>query len=284
MAIYPNPYKIALIQADFPIFDLPANLQKAESKVREAASNNAELICLPEAFNTGYDSTKIPEMIKAAETESGQSLSRMMMLAKELGVHLLAPIYWKAPNGGVENRAFLIDDGGAIIGGASKTHPVGDERKFLQRGNQYPVFETKLGKIGIAVCYDACFPETSRILALSGAQLLLVPSAWRGNFYFKEWWDINLACRALDNLFYVAAVNMCGKTSGGEQYFAGKSQVRNPTGELAASCGIDEEAIVYATIDLSRLKGDRAFNTVLEDRHPEDYAPVLNGFNPISNL
>ena len=76
--------------------------------------------------------------------------------------------------------------------------------------HQYPVFETKLGKIGVVICYDVCFPETVRLLTLAGAELVLVPAAWRASYYFKEWWDLNLACRALDNLVYIAAVNRCG--------------------------------------------------------------------------
>lgn len=281
MRTYPPPYKIALIQADFPLFKLDENLQKAESAVREAALNGASLICLPESFNQGYDGTKVSQLIEQAEREDGKSISTICALAKELKVHILAPILWRAPNDGVENRAFLIDDAGTVLGGVSKTHPVGDERTLLQRGNQYPVFETKLGRIGIVICYDVCFPETSRLLVLDGAELLLVPSAWRGNYYFKEWWEINLACRALDNLFFVAAPNLCGKTGREDEYFAGKSQILSPIGEVMASCGVEEETIVYGEIDLSRVKEERAFNTVLEDRHPEDYGNIINTYKEV---
>ena len=141
----------------------------------------------------------------------------------------------------------MIDDTGTILGHYSKTHPVGDERTYLQRGTQYPVFETKLGKIGVVICYDVCFPETVRLLTLAGAELVLVPAAWRASYYFKEWWDLNLACRALDNLVYIAAVNRCG---------------------------VQEEAILYGSVDLNRIAKERDFNTVLTDRHPEDYRPI----------
>lgn len=146
---------------------------------------------------------------------------------------------------------------------------MGDERTYFQRGNEYPVWNTKLGKIGIVICYDVCFPETSRILALRGAELMLVPSAWRASHYFKEWWDLNLACRALDNLLYVAAVNRCGQS--GEEIFAGKSQVISPIGEVLAAFDVEEEGILYQEIDLERVAKEREFNTVLTDRHPEDY-------------
>ena len=218
-------YRLALIQMRSVFLGRTVNLNKAEASIREAAGHGAKLVCLPEAFDIGYDGTRIPDM--------------------------------------------MIDDQGTLLGGYSKTHPVGDERKYLQRGTEYPVFDTKLGKIGISICYDACFPETSRLLALKGAEVMLVPAAWRGNFYFKEWWDLNLACRALDNLMYVAAVNMIGPT--GEQYFAGKSQLCSPIGEVLCTCGVDEERILYGEVDLSRIAKEREFNTVLIDRHPEDY-------------
>lgn len=269
MEQYPVPYQVAMIQMASDFLNRKENLAKAEGYIRMAAANGAKLICLPESFDVGYISTRIPEMMAAAENEQGETVLFMKALAKELGVHILAPAFWKSQDGAVENRAYLIDDEGTLLGSYAKTHPVGDERTLLQRGTQYRVFDTKLGKIGITICYDVCFPETSRLLALNGAEILLVPAARRGNFYFKEWWDINLCCRAIDNLMYVAAVNMCGPT--GDQYFAGKSQICSPIGELMASCGVEEEGILYGTIDLARVAKEREFNTVLIDRHPEDY-------------
>lgn len=278
MSKYPAPYKIALLQMDLPFMEIQANLDKAEAMIREAAKNNAALICLPEAFNTGYDGDQIAVMIKNAEATDGMALRRMCALAKELSVFIMAPIYLKTNDGEAENSAFLIDDNGEIIGKASKTHPVGDERSLLKRGTEYPVFSTRLGKLGMLVCYDSCFPETSRLLALGGAELILITSAWRGNYYFTEWVTTSTACRALDNLVFVAHVNRVGKTCKGEVDFAGVSQIYNPIGQLIAKLGSYEEAILYADIDLSRLKEDRAFNTVLTDRHPEDYGPIASAY------
>lgn len=264
-------YKLALIQMDCILFDVQANLDKAEGLVREAAAHGAKLICLPEVFQVGYFGSRIPDMMRYAEPEDGPSLTRMRALAKELEVHILAPILFSTPDG-IENAAFLLDDQGEFLGHYAKTHPVGDERTYLRRGSRYPVFETKLGRLGVVICYDVCFPETTRLLALSGAEVVLVPAAWRASHYFKEWWDIDLASNALDNLVYMAAVNRCGPS--GEEIFAGKSQLRSPLGELLCTCGVEEEAILYGEVDLSRVAKERAFNTVLTDRHPEDYLPL----------
>lgn len=268
---YPNPYQIALIQANFDILSVEANLKKAEKLIREAAAHDAKLVCLPESFNVGYLSTRVPEMTALAEPQDGPSMSRMQSLAKDLKIYLAAPILLSTPEG-VENAAFLLDDKGEILGHYSKTHPIGAEQAYMHRGNRYPVFDTKIGKIGFSICYDMCFPETIRLLALSGAEVVLVPSAWRDSYYFKEWWDLNIACRALDNLVYVAAVNRCGRS--GEELFAGKSQLCSPIGEVLCACSVEEERILYGMIDLNRIKEERAFNTVLSDRHPEDYGAL----------
>ena len=160
-------YKLALIQMDCTLFEVQANLDKSEGLVREAAAHGAKLICLPEVFHAGYFGSRIPDMMRYAEPEDGPSLTRMRALAKELEVHILAPILFSTPDG-IENAAFLLDDQGELLGHYAKTHPVGDERTYLRRGSRYPVFETKLGRLGVVICYDVCFPETTRLLALSG--------------------------------------------------------------------------------------------------------------------
>lgn len=262
-------FKIAMVQMDCEFLNVESNVNKAVSFIEEAAKNGAKLIALPEGFNTGYLGTRTLDMLSRAETLDGPSITSIRKKARELKVHIIAPIMYKNLNGKVENTAVMIDDEGKILGHYSKTHPVGDERKYLQRGKKYPVFNTKLGKIGIVICYDVCFPETTRILALNGAELVIVPAAWRASYYFKEWWDLNLACRALDNLLYIAAVNRCGKS--GEEIFAGKSQIIDPLGKVIEMANIEDEKIVYGEIDITRIYKEREFNTVLIDRHIEDY-------------
>ena len=100
---------------------------------------------------------------------------------------------------------------------------------------------------------------------------MIVTAAWRGSHYFKEWWDLSLACRALDNLMYVAACNQCGYTGDGTEMYAGKSQVISPVGLRLSTLGTAEETILYQDVYLDRVKQDRELNTVLIDRHPEDY-------------
>lgn len=264
-------YTIALIQMECQFGKIEHNVQKAINYIEEAAKNGAKLVCLPESFNVGHDGKDVLKMKSLAEPLDGKTIARMREISRRLKIHLIASIIMLVDDGECENTSVFIDDNGNIIGIYSKTHPVGDERKYLKRGTEYPVWDTKLGKIGIAICYDACFPETTRILALKGAELIVVPSAWRATHYFKEWWDINISCRALDNLLYIAAINQVGTTGKGTEIFAGKTQFVNPVGQLLSTCNIEDEEILYQKVDLDRIEKDRELNTVLIDRHPEDY-------------
>ena len=267
-------YKLALIQMHSEWGIVASNNDKAERYIRQAAANGSKLILLPEMFHCGIDFTNMRENMDYAERIDGPTLTRFRALAAELNVYILCPVLIDTGTQQWENTAFLLGDQGELIGSYAKTHPVGDERMLLQRGTRYPVFETPLGKIGLSICYDVCFPETTRLTVLNGAEILLVVAGWRGSHYFKEWWDINLKCRALDNLVYVAAANACGPTGDGTEMYAGKSQVVNPIGQVQSMTGVEEETIVYQTIYPDRVRAERAFNSVLIDRHPEDYLEI----------
>lgn len=266
-------YKVALIQMYSEMGNVAYNVAKAERYIRQAAANNAKLILLPEMFHSGINFNNMREGMNYAERVDGPTLTQIRSIASELSVFILCPILVDTGNQHWENTAFLIGGCGEILGSYAKTHPVGDERILLQRGTRYPVFDTVLGKIGISICYDVCFPETTRLLALHGAEIVLVTAGWRGSHYFKEWWDINLSCRAIDNLVYVAAVNACGYTGDGTEIYAGKSQVINPIGQVQKMAGM-EEVILYQEIYPGRVAEDRAFNSVLTDRHAEDYREI----------
>jgi predicted amidohydrolase len=262
---------------DCAFLEIEKNVSKAAAIIEEASASGANMICLPECFNTGYLAGDIAGMMKHAETVDGPTVSKMRRLAKDKKVYLVAPIVLRESTDEILNSAVFINDTGEIEGIFSKTHPVGDERKLLRRGTAYPVWNTRYGKIGILICYDICFPETARILALKGAELVFVPAAWRASYYFGEWWDLNIACRALDNLYYIAAVNRCGQC--GKEIFAGKTQLASPVGEILYSCDTETEKILYQDIDINRVAREREFNTVLTDRHPEDYGPLLQAQN-----
>lgn len=277
-------YKVAVVQMSSSFGLVKENVEKAEKFIREAAQKGAKLVCLPEVFNTGLKFRGMDKYTNLVEKEDGYTLTKLKSLAKELIVHIVCTILLEVKKDIYENTAVIIDDEGNIIGTYAKTHPVGEERTLVRKGMKYPVFDTKLGKIGMTICYDACFPESSRILALNGAELMITPAAWRGGHYFKEWWDLTLACRAIDNLMYVVACNQCGITGDDNDMYAGKSQVINPLGQVLGTLGIEEETILYQDIHLDRVKFDRAFNTVLTDRNIESYHQLTENIKNIENM
>lgn len=255
-------FNIALIQTQSSFLSLNDNMDKALRMIRIAANQGAKLVCLPEGFLTGYDCNNVEQLLDYSLTANDEMVQTFIQLAEELNIFLVLPFFEKKDNK-YFNSVVLVNNTGEIIGKYSKTHLILGEKEHLTCGNQLPVFETPLGKIGMLICYDLCFPETLRILAKKGAEIVIVPSAWRGNSYYKNWWDLNIACRALDNLLYVAAVNQVGET--GNSFFAGKTKVCDPIGTVLSELGDDEESILFTEIDLSKVKEERALNSVLED-------------------
>jgi predicted amidohydrolase len=262
-------YKIALIQMESKFLDKKYNLNKAINNITTAASYGAALICLPEGFLTGYRGNGIHDIVAIADTTDSPYILSIVELAKQLKVHILVPYFRKLHDNTVQNSAVLIDENGKICGSYSKTHLIGGEKGNISRGEGFPVWKTKLGIIGCLICYDICFPETVRIMALKKAQLILVPSAWRGSLYYSRWWNLNIACRALDNLIYVAAINQVGPC--GAEAFAGNSKLCDPVGRIIAECNDTEEKIIYGIIDLTRIEYERSINTVLCDRQTDLY-------------
>ena len=121
------------------------------------------------------------------------------------------------------------------------------------------------------ICYDIAHPETSRILALKDAQLIVVPAAWRDLPGMRLGFNTNLVCRAIDNILFVAGVNRVGRID--DVDFCGDSQIVDPLGSVLAK-GKSGEDVVIAEIDFNRVLEERYINPILSDRHPEDYAPL----------
>ena len=267
-------FEIALVQMRCDFLDVAGNLKRAEARIRAAARHGAKLVCLPEAFLTGYRADRMDAAMAMAEPADGPSATLLAGLAKRHGIWLLAP-FLERTAAGVMNSALLIDGEGRAVGRYSKTHLIPGERERLVPGDRLAVWETPLGTIGCLICYDICFPETARRLAEAGAKLLLVPAAWRESDYFTRWWRLNIACRALDNQVCVAAVNQVGPC--GEARFAGRSMVCDAEGAVLARCGGKSEATLYASVSPEGIEKVRAAGCLLDDMRPALYAGQVSG-------
>jgi len=265
IAIEPNNYK-------FNIDKVCHWLEKASKE------HGAELIVFPESITTGFTPgmpkelfyDMLPERLEAHTT-------KVQALAKELGVHVVYPLYERGgARGEILNSSLLIDDRGDIIGNYRKTHPFPTERAWTIAGNKTVVVDTKLGKIGMILCYDGDFPELSRVLALQGAEIITRPSAFLRSF---EIWEVTNKARAYDNHCYVLGANAIGRDAGDNYYF-GHSMIVSPIAQTLA-LGRGTEEIVSAILSPDPIRhvtygsNSPMIFDHLQDRNVEAYKGIL---------
>ena len=242
--------KIALAQFNSVLNDVYANRNKMVSMINEAAANDANIIVFPELFSTGYNLDLIEDRIfDMAEGDDGPVVAAARAEARAKGIWVIIPIAYR-DGGRIYNSAVIINDHGDIVNVYHKNNLWDKEQKYFGYGcHDYRVFDSPFGKFGVIICYDVDFPETSRTLALAGAEIIFVPAAWATTH--RNLWDIFLPSRALENTVFVAGINRTG-TEGDVTYF-GDSKVFDPTGELIARAGENTEEILYCELDVSAL-------------------------------
>lgn len=260
---------IGIIQFDGKIGQVEHNVNKAVEAIKKAAEKGANIVCLPELFSTGYNFDILGDQMGPLSLEYFDlTVEKMSSAAKEYQVYVIAPFSEKRDLEGIlYNSAIVFDDEGNRIGSFAKTHLFAKERLYFREGSDYPVFDTKYGKFGIAICYDIGFPESCRSLCLNGAELVFMPSAWR--VQDKDMWDLNVPQRALENLFFTIGVNRVGIE--GDLHLFGNSKVCNPRGQIIAELPQDEERVEVVTIDLNEINKFRSQLSYLRDRKPDIY-------------
>jgi predicted amidohydrolase len=268
---------ISCIQFEPVIGEVAANLDRAFALVRRAAAGGSRLVVLPELANSGYVFDTMEEARRLAEpVPDGPSAQAFIDLSRELGIHLVTGIAEREGEH-LYNSALIAGPQG-YIGTYRKAHLWERENLFFQKGNLgFPVFETALGRIGVAICYDGWFPETFRQMALKGAALVCIPTNWvpmpdqPGNHGAMA--NILHQAAAHSNGIFIACADRIGIERG--QPFEGQSLIVGPRGwALAGPASRDREEILSATIDLGeaeRCKDLNAFNSVLRDRRTDIY-------------
>jgi len=263
---------VSLVQMAPRLGDIEANLRKVEEMAGEAARAGGELVCFPELCLTGYHPDLMGERwYDLAEPLDGPIVARLAEVAARCRVAMILgfPERGQRPRE-VYNAAAVIDADGRVLGSYAKLHAFGSEGRWFERGRQYPVFDVAGAKVGVMICYDAGFPEVARILALRGAELVVVPAAWIERD--EDLWQLNLPSRALDNLIFVAGVNRIGQE--GDLKFIGRSQVISPRGHLLAQAGKGTEEILTHTLDLEDKSRVRSQVGYWRDRRPEIYGAI----------
>ena len=257
--------------------DKDANLERADALTRRAAAAGAELAVLPEKWNVLGD----PEVIRAgAEPLDGPALSWARATARELGIDLVAGSIAESVEGqdkGANTSVHVGPDGQdrAIY---RKIHmfdvEVGgrhyEESAIETPGDEIVITHTDDGvPLGMSVCYDLRFPELYRVLAVRGARVLLVPSAFT-LATTRDHWELLLRARAIENQAFVVAPNQIGEHAPGYRS-GGRSMVVDPWGLVLATAA-DEETIAVADLSLERQDDIRRRLPSLANRRPEAYA------------
>lgn len=268
--------------------DIKANLAKADRKVREARSGGAEIVLLPELFETLYFcQEKFDEHFQyATSLEQNQAVRHFGQVARELQVVLPVSFFEKAENG-YYNSVAIIDADGRVLGIYRKTHipdgPGYEEKYYFQAGNTgFKVWNTRYAKIGVGICWDQWFPEAARCMALQGAELLCYPTAIGSEPVQVEvdsqsHWQLCMQGHAAANIMPVVAANRVGtETSPNSKLaFYGSSFITNEIGQKITEADRASETIIYAHFDLDKIAGYRNFWGVFRDRKPAMYQPIV---------
>lgn len=234
----------ALLQWNVVRGDSDANLERAQALL-EALPERPGLVLLPELFSTGYALENAPELAKRAPA----TLEAVAAWARDRGC-LVAGSLLHPWEGGVANAAFLVEPGPTRHPLYPKVHlfrPM-NEHRYLVPGRAPMVWESSLGRLAVATCYDLRFPVFCRRLALAGAEALLVPAEWPAPR--TPHWEVLLRARAVENAWFVLGANRTGRD--GETVFEGASQAVDPWGEVLAHAGRGEGAVL-ARVERRRL-------------------------------
>jgi predicted amidohydrolase len=254
--------------------DKARNLATAERLVREAAADGARFVALPEKWNLLAGGE---ELAVGAEPLDGPSLNAARDWARELGIHLLAGSISERGAGKASNTSVLIGPAGDDLAVYRKIHMFDvdaggvpyRESEHEQAGSEIVTGQLEDLVLGMSVCYDLRFPELFRILALRGARVLAVPSAFT-TATGRDHWEVLLRARAIENQVFVVAPNQVGEAPPHYDSF-GHSAIVDPWGVVLASAPIGV-GYVAADLDLAAQDAIRTSLPSLANRRPGAYA------------
>jgi N-carbamoylputrescine amidase len=279
---------VAAIQMSM-VDEIAVNIATAERLVREAADRGAGLVLIPELFEGLYFCIdQLSEhFTRALPLLDHPTVHHFSTLAAELGVVLPLSIYERAGQA-TFNTVVMIDADGSILGTYRKSHipdgPGYTEKYYFNPGDTgFKVFNTKIGAVGVLICWDQWFPEAARCLALAGAELICYPTAIGSEPPDPTWdssghWQRVMQGQAGANLVPVIAANRYGFERGRADRsitFYGSSFIADATGAKVAESGRSEEAVITATFDMNSLRAMRASWGLFRDRRPDLYRSIL---------
>jgi N-carbamoylputrescine amidase len=294
----PDKFRVGLVQMSATP-DPDKNLQRAIDRLHQAAAKGAQIICLPELFQTQYFCQREDAaLFDLAEPIPGPATTRLAEAAKLLHIVLIGSLFEKRAPGVYHNTAVMIDADGSLRGIYRKMHipddPLYYEKYYFTPGDLgFKAFDTNVGRVGTLVCWDQWYPEGARLTALQGAQVLFYPTAIGWHPAEKEQWGVAQhdawqtiqRAHAIANGVYVAVVNRVGfeegdirgnKAPGKGLEFWGGSFVADPFGRVIAQASHDKEEILIADVDLKALEDIRRNWPFLRDRRIDSYGLITS--------
>ncbi|HLS83658.1 MAG TPA: carbon-nitrogen hydrolase [Arenimonas sp.] len=273
-----------------------ANLANIETRVAEAAGRGAKLVLLQELHNGPYFCQhEATAEFDRAEPIPGPSTERLGALAKKHGVVIVGSLFERRAAGLYHNTAVVLDSDGRLAGRYRKMHIPDDpgfyEKFYFTPGDLgFEPIDTRVGRLGVLVCWDQWYPEAARLMALAGAELLLYPTAigWDPDDAQDEKdrqrdaWILSHRGHAVANGLPVLSCNRIGHEpsplGASGIAFWGSSHVLGPQGELLAEAGSSAPEVLLATIDLARSEQVRRIWPFLRDRRIDAYQDLLKRY------
>jgi predicted amidohydrolase len=266
--------QVGFVQFNPTFGDKTANVRRVTHLI---ARVNADLLVLPELFNTGYLFSSESELEELAEgIPSGATTRALKKLAEERNVYLVAGIAEEA-DGKFYNSAVLVSPSGEVKI-YRKAHLFNEEKRWFTPGNTpFEVYDIGLAKIGMMICFDWFFPEVTRILSLKGAQIICHPAN-----LLLPYCQNAMVTRCLENRVFAITCNRTGieeRSITNSLRFTGKSQIVNPEGTVLTQAGEIGEAVRVIAIDPNAAKNKRVTqrNDLFNDRRTDLFGDLLKG-------
>ena len=269
--------KVAVIQEKtMPGSSKEEKLDHILPLIEQAAKEGSKIIMPGELCTSDYEKfyTKDVALFEEAETIPGPTTEAVGALAKKYGVYVVFPMFERKAPGIYFNSAAVVGPSGSVVGNYRKTHVAGVqvlEKLYFRNGQKFEVWETEFepnARIGIIICHDRRYPETSRIVAKMGAEIMLCPTAAPG-YAGGVHWDIVNVARSVDTGMYTVYSNRVGKEW--EKNYFGDSMIVSPHGEVIARGNTEDEAIVSAVLDLDEVDKARISVPTLRDIRNDFY-------------
>ena len=271
--------KLALVQQETTA-DISANVARGLDAARRGAEQGAQLVVFPElAFTPFYPQWPARGDIRLlAEPVPGPTTERFQELARELGIVIVLNVFERADEATYDCSP-VIDADGSLLGRTRMVHiteyPCFHEQQYYTPSELgAPVYDTRVGRLGVAICYDRHFPEYMRALGLGGAELVVVPQAGVVDEWPDGFFEAEMQTAAFQNGYFVALCNRVGQEE--RLKFSGESFVCGPDGAMRTRAPKLQDALLIADVDLSEVHASHARRVLLKDRRPDLYREWLS--------